>query len=144
VRELAASDLPGVEQVQIGATRRKILQISRRGLAFGTREGRLNGGKIIEVQDRNQMKAGWSRRRCNGTLADFVFSYAWDLLCDRNVFFKIMFVKGGFISRGFVQHYNLRHGIAPVTSRSIPGRGISPFTLNDHYSAALLAAASGS
>src|SRR5262249_52199530 len=108
-----------LEQEYVGPCGREVLQVADRGLPFGAGEGRLDGGHIVEMQDRDQMIVGGATARgAYRSLADFIFAQAGNLLGDRDVLVEIMFVERARVTRRLVHHQKSRHPRAPS---SLPG-----------------------
>jgi hypothetical protein len=108
--------------------RSRVLQIARGGLPFGAGESALDGGHIVEMQDRGQMNAGGSGRRRHRAFVDFVFPQARNLFGERHVFVEIVLVERHRIARRLVHDDEPSHDSSCYR----------------HYSAALRTRASGS
>src|SRR5713226_1252267 len=109
------SNLAGVEEkhLHIGVTWCEDSPVCSSRSPLRARESLLDRRQIVEMQRRDQMKAGGSSRRRNGTLADLVLSQTGEFLCDRNVRFEVMPVESGDVLWCPVNHYHPGHCISP-------------------------------
>src|SRR5207302_6942517 len=97
----------------VGPAGGEILQIGDRGLPLCTGERRLNGGDVVEMQDRDQMVAGGAARGPDRSAADLVLAQAGNPLGDRDVLLEIVRVERARVARLLVHDQESRHPRAP-------------------------------
>src|ERR1700676_1398526 len=93
----AGSDVPGVEEHEIGAAGCKLWHVGRGGFALGAAERALDRGHAVESQGGDQINARRPGRRRDGPFTDLIFSKARHFLRERDVSLGIMFVESSRI-----------------------------------------------
>src|ERR1700688_1609736 len=107
------SDVPGVEEHEIGAAGCKLWQVGRGGLALGAAERALDRSHVVKRQYCDQINVRWPGRRRNGALADLIFSKARHFLRERDVSLGIISVESSRIFGRLVLHEDFDHAFSP-------------------------------
>src|SRR5579872_5942493 len=89
------SDVLAVEHENVDTAGGEALHVGDRSLAFGAGKGILNGCHVIRMPDRDQVIARVAHRAGGGALGDLVAAQPVNLLGDRHVCFKIVYVERG-------------------------------------------------